>query len=57
MHKHKLNKRNKLKQKLKAEKRKRSLKECLKAKTHRLDFLPFPSIKSITIQKNSDQQS
>ena len=50
MHKHKLNKRNKLKQKLKAEKRKRSLKECLKAKTPRLDFLPFPSIKSITIQ-------
>ena len=38
MCKHKLNKRNKLKQELKTEKREKSLKEYLKAKAPRLDF-------------------
>ena len=51
-HKHRLNKRNRLKPRLKAEKKKRSLKEYLKAKAPRLDFFffSFPLVKSITIQ-------
>ena len=50
MCKHKLNKRNKSKQRLKAEKEEKSLKKYLKAKAPRLDFLLFPLVKSITIQ-------
>jgi len=42
MCKHKLNKRNRLKQRLKAEKKKKSLKGYLKAKTPRLDFFTVP---------------
>ena len=38
MRKHKLNKRNRLKQRLKAKKKEKNLKEFLKAKTPRLDF-------------------
>ena len=50
MHKHKLNKRNRLKPRLKVEKKNSSLKEYLKAKAPRLDFLSFPFVKSIIIQ-------
>ena len=42
MCKHKINKRNRLKQKLKAEKKKKSLKEYLKAKAPRLIFQCSP---------------
>ena len=42
MCKHKLNKRNRLKQRLKAKKKKKILKGYLKEKALRLDFLPFP---------------
>ena len=34
----------------KKKKKKKSQKEYLKAKAPRLDFLPFPSVKFITIQ-------
>ena len=34
----------------KKERKKKSQKEYLKAKAPRLDFLPFPSVKFITIQ-------
>ena len=46
-HKHRLNKRNRLKPRLKAEKKKRSLKEYLKAKAPRLYFLFFVPLSQI----------
>ena len=51
MYKHKLNKTQiKIKIKGKKKKKKKSLKGYLKVKAPRLDFLSFPSVKSITIQ-------
>ena len=50
MCKHQINKINGLKQILKVENKKKSLKEFFKAKAPRLDFLPFHLVKSITIQ-------
>ena len=50
MCKHQINKINGLKQRLKAKNKKKSLKEYLKAKAPRFDFLPFLLVKSITIQ-------
>ena len=50
MCKHQINKINGLKQILKVENKKKSLKEHLKAKAPRLDFLPLPLVISITIQ-------
>ena len=48
MCKHKLNKRSKLKQRLRQKKKKKKkFKAYLKAKAPRLDFLLFPSVKSI----------
>ena len=39
-----------MKTKIKAEKKKKGFKTYLKAKALILDFLPFPSVKSITIE-------
>ena len=50
MCKHKINKRNRLKQRLKVEKKENNIKEYLKEKAPRIDFLPLPSVKSIIIQ-------
>ena len=50
MHKPKLHKEIVLKLKRKTENKKESKKEYLKAKALRLDFLPFPLVKSTTIQ-------
>ena len=43
-------KKDKKKKKKKRKRKKKSQKEYLKAKAPRLDFLPFPSVKFITIQ-------
>ena len=47
MCKHKLNKRGRLKQRLRQKRKRKVFKAYLKAKAPRLDFCPFPSVKSI----------
>ena len=54
MCKHKLNKRSRLKQRLRQKRKIKVFKAYVKAKAPRLDFLSFLSVKFITIQRNSD---
>ena len=48
--KNKLSKKNRLKRQKKGKKEKKARKSTLKQKPLRLDFWPFPLVKSITIQ-------
>ena len=52
MHKPKLHKETGLKIKRKIKKKKEARMNTLKQKAPRLDFLPFPSVKSITVNKH-----